>query len=180
MKIRTPVLILGLAGFTVTADAWLAFPILPAIADGFNEGMSRSGLLIAAYMIPFGLFQIVFGHMVIRYGKPELLSVFMLLFATAAFLCAIAENMTQLTVYRALTGIFAAPVIPASMAFIGNLEPVEQRRQAAGFYIGISLSGQGLSMAIGGITAHFLDWRFVFAIYAAELSHLPVDSPSFF
>lgn len=120
MKIRTPVLILGLAGFTVTADTWMASPILPAIANGFNGGIARSGLLVTAYMIPFGLFQIVFGHMVIRYGKPELLSVFMLLFSTAAFLCAIAENMTQLTVFRALTGIFAAPVIPASLALIGG------------------------------------------------------------
>ncbi|MHB1042532.1 MAG: hypothetical protein ACYC0Q_06815 [Eubacteriales bacterium] len=32
--------------------------------------------------------------------------------------------------------------------------------------MGISFLGQGLSMAIGGTTAYFLNWRGVFGIYS--------------
>ncbi len=63
------ILILGLAGFVVMADNWVVSPILPAIAKSLQVSPVRAGLLISAYMIPFGLFQLVFGPLADRYGK---------------------------------------------------------------------------------------------------------------
>lgn len=166
MKTRTIILILGLAGFTVMADNWVVSPILPAISENFNVGIARAGLLITAYMIPFGLFQLVFGPLADRYGKRQVINFAMLFFSVAAALCAVAGNITQLAVYRALTGVFAASVMPISLALIGDLVPLAQRQSAIGSFMGISFLGQGLSMAIGGTTAYFLNWRGVFAIYA--------------
>jgi predicted MFS family arabinose efflux permease len=47
---------LGLAGFVVMADNWVVSPILPAIAQNINVPATSAGLLITAYMIPFGIF----------------------------------------------------------------------------------------------------------------------------
>ena len=60
MNEKRLVLILGLAGFVVMADNWVVSPILPAIAQSLNVSPVRAGLLITAYMIPFGLFQLGF------------------------------------------------------------------------------------------------------------------------
>lgn len=108
MKVKTLILILGLSGFTVMADNWVVSPILPAIAADSNQSVTRAGLLITAYMIPFGLFQLVFGPLADRYGKRQVINLSMLLFSVAAALCSVASGMTDLTVYRALTGVFAA------------------------------------------------------------------------
>ncbi len=166
MKTKTTILILGLAGFTVLADNWVVSPILPAISAYFNEQVSRAGLLITAYMIPFGLFQLIFGPLADRFGKRQVISLAMLFFSISAILCSIADNLSELSIYRALTGIFAASVIPISLALIGDLVPLSQRQSAIGSFMGISFLGQGLSMAIGGTVAYFLNWRGVFAIYA--------------
>ena len=60
-------MLLGLAGFMVMADNWVVSPILPAISQNLEIDISRAVLLITAYMIPFGLVQIIFGPLADRY-----------------------------------------------------------------------------------------------------------------
>ncbi|QGP93331.1 Inner membrane transport protein YnfM [Neomoorella glycerini] len=166
MKRNTLILILGLAGFTVMADNWVVSPILPAIARSLNIEPVRAGLLITAYMIPFGLFQLIFGPLADRYGKRQVVNLAMALFTVGTGLSALGFSLTGLAAYRALTGIFAASVMPISLALIGDVVPLQERQAAIGTFMGISFLGQGLSMAIGGTIAYFLSWRGVFAAYA--------------
>jgi predicted MFS family arabinose efflux permease len=166
------IMLLGLAGFIVMADNWVVAPILPAIAHNLNIDISRAGLLITAYMIPFGIFQIIFGSLADRYGKKQVITFSMIMFTLATGLCALGSMLTNLAVYRALTGIFAASVMPVSLALIGDIFPMQERQQAIGTFMGISFLGQGLSMAVGGTIAYFLNWRGVFAAYSL-LSLIP-------
>ena len=166
MKRNTLILILGLAGFTVMADNWVVSPLLPAIARSLNIEPVRAGLLITAYMIPFGLFQLIFGPLADRYGKRQVVNLAMALFTVGTGLSALGFSLTGLAAYRALTGIFAASVMPISLALIGDVVPLQERQAAIGTFMGISFLGQGLSMAIGGTIAYFLSWRGVFAAYA--------------
>ncbi|MDN5326138.1 MAG: hypothetical protein PWP41_834 [Moorella sp. (in: firmicutes)] len=130
MKRNTLILILGLAGFTVMADNWVVSPILPAIARSFNIEPVRAGLLITAYMIPFGLFQLIFGPLADRYGKRQVVNLAMALFTLGTGLSALGFSLTGLAAYRALTGIFAASVMPISLALIGDVVPLQERQAA--------------------------------------------------
>lgn len=159
-------MLLGLAGFIVMADNWVVSPILPAIAQNLNIDIARAGLLITAYMIPFGIFQIIFGPLADRYGKKQVITFAVIMFTIATGLCALGSNLTNLSIYRALTGVFAASVMPISLALIGDVFPIQERQGAIGTFMGISFLGQGLSMAIGGTIAFFLNWRGVFGAYA--------------
>jgi MFS family permease len=144
------VILLGFLGFMVMADNWVVSPILPAISENIGVAVERAGLLIAAYMIPFGIFQIIFGPLADRYGKKQVITFSIILFTVATGLCAMGFGLTDLAIYRALTGIFAAAVMPISLALIGDIFPVEQRQGAIGTFMGISFLGQGLSMVTGG------------------------------
>lgn len=166
MNQKSILLILGLAGFTVMADNWVVSPILPAIAQNIGTSVVSTGVLITSYMIPFGLFQLVFGPLADRFGKRQILTFAMFFFTFAAALTAIGSGLSDLSLYRALTGIFAASVMPVSLALIGDLVPMEQRQSAIGTFMGISFLGQSLSMAIGGSIAFFLSWRGVFLAYS--------------
>ncbi|WP_298200154.1 MFS transporter [Desulfosporosinus sp.] len=160
------IMLLGLAGFIVMADNWVVSPILPAISQNLDIDISRAGLLISAYMIPFGIFQIVFGPLADRYGKKQVITSAMIIFTIATGLCALGTSLTSLSIFRALTGVFAAAVMPISLALIGDMFPIQERQGAIGTFMGISFLGQGLSMAIGGTIAYFLNWRGVFGVYA--------------
>ena len=166
MKKNKIIMLLGLAGFIVMADNWVVSPILPAIAQNINVDVAKAGLLITAYMIPFGFFQIVFGPLADRFGKKQVITFAVAMFTIATGLCALGSNLVNLSIFRALTGIFAASVMPISLAMIGDIFPVNERQGAIGTFMGISFLGQGLSMAIGGTIAYFLNWRGVFGVYA--------------
>ncbi|MDV3429563.1 MAG: MFS transporter [Bacillota bacterium] len=163
---RSLIVLLGLAGFIVMADNWVVSPILPTISQNLNIDVAKAGLLITAYMIPFGVFQIIFGPLADRYGKKQVITFSVLAFTIATGLCALGSSLTSLALFRALTGIFAASVMPISLALIGDVFPMEERQQAIGTFMGLSFLGQGLSMAIGGTIAFFLNWRGVFIAYA--------------
>lgn len=166
LKRKTVLLILGLAGFVVMADSYVVSPILPAIAKSIGVPPTTAGLLITAYLIPFGMFQLVFGPLADRYGKRQVLTLSIIFFTFAAALTSAGRDLSELSLYRALTGMFAASIMPVSLALIGDLVPLPERQAAIGTFIGISFLGQGLSMIIGGSIAFFLNWRGVFLAYS--------------
>lgn len=77
MNPRNILFALSFAGFIVIADNWVVSPILPAIAQDMGVSIAGTSLLIAAYMIPFGLFQLVFGYLSDRFGKRQVMSLAM-------------------------------------------------------------------------------------------------------
>lgn len=166
MPSKRIVAMLGLAGFIVMADNWVVSPILPAISKGVGASTASAGILIAAYMLPFGIFQLVFGPLADRFGKTRVILGTFTVFALATALCALGSTLTSIALLRALTGVFAAATMPISLALIADIVPMEQRQQAIGSFMGIAFLGQALSMGIGGAIAYFLDWRGVFVTYA--------------
>lgn len=167
MKERSLIMVLGLAGFVVMADNWVVSPILPAIARAIDVPTANAGLLITAYMIPFGLFQLLFGPLADRFGKKQIVGFSMVFFTVGTALCGLASHIWDLALYRGVTGVFAASVMPISLALIGDVVPMDRRQAAIGTFMGIAFLGQGLSMAMGGAIAHYVSWRGVFLTYAA-------------
>lgn len=166
MNKKKIIMILGFAGFVAMADNWVVSPILPSIAHNLNADFASASIIITAYMLPFGLFQLIYGYLAERFGKRQVITFSISMFTIATALCAFAIAIPDLAVYRALTGMFAAAIMPVSLALIGDIFPMEERQSAIGSFMGFSFLGQGLSMAIGGSIAYFLNWRGVFGIYA--------------
>lgn len=163
---RRLVLLLGMAGFIVMADNWVVSPILPAISKSVGVRPEAAGVLIAAYMLPFGIFQLVFGPLADRLGKTRVILGTFIAFSVATALCALGTTLTGIAFFRALTGLFAAATMPISLALIADVVPMENRQEAIGAFMGIAFLGQALSMGIGGAIAYFFDWRGVFIVYA--------------
>ena len=167
MNVKRLILVLGLAGFIVMADNWVVAPLLPTVAREFSVDPARAGVLIAAYMLPFGLFQLVYGPLADRFGKLRVVTISLALFTVATALCASATGLVDLTAFRALTGVFAAATMPVSLALIGDLVPMHERQKAIATFMGIAFLGQATSMTIGGTIAAVSSWRGVFIVYAA-------------
>ena len=174
MNVKRLIPILGLAGFIVMADNWVVSPLLPAMARSFHTDPARAGILIAAYMLPFGLFQLVFGPLADRFGKLRVIGVTLVFFTFATTLCGLGIGLADLTVYRAITGLFAAATMPVSLALIGDLVPMERRQQAIAGFMGIAFLGQAASMTIGGSIAYVSSWRGVFFVYGGVAAVITV------
>lgn len=169
------------AVFMVSAEARVIAPLLPAIAQEFRTSTSTAGLLISAYSIPYGLFQLVYGPLADRFSRQRVMGVALALFALGTLVGGLAPNLPALNILRFCTGAAAAGVIPVALAYVGDAVPYHARQATLGRVVSISSLGGVLSAALGGVIASLLSWRALFLVYgvvalvvAAVLVRLPV------
>lgn len=169
------------AVFMVAAEARVIAPLLPAIAQDFRTSVSSAGLLITAYNIPYGLFQLIYGPLADRFSRQRVMGVALALFSVGTVVSGFAPNLPALDLLRLGTGAAAAGVIPIALAYIGDAVPYERRQTVLGQVVSISAMGGVLSAALGGFIAALVSWRALFVGYgalaclvAALLLRLPV------
>lgn len=183
LKYTTLILILGLAGFISAADNWFISPSLPAIAAGFKSSISKAGIILTAYMIPYGIMQPVYGFLSDRLSKKKVLQWILCGLALGTAGCALSNSLGVLLVWRAITGFFAAGIIAVSLALIGDTAPTLERQTYVGKFMGIVFLGQGLSSGLGGALTKYFNWRASFIFFTVIsmctvffLNKLPNDS----
>nr|WP_319539297.1 MFS transporter [uncultured Methanospirillum sp.] len=163
---RVLVLILGVAGFISAADNWFVSPALPAIAEDLGISALSAGLILTAYLLPYGCMQPVFGLISDRIGKVRMLTWILAGFTIGSGACALAGTLQALVFWRAFTGFFAAGIIAISLACLGDAIPQEERQHYVGIFMGIVFLGQGLSVGIGGLLAELFSWRVPFILFS--------------
>ncbi|MFW6102636.1 MAG: MFS transporter, partial [Chloroflexota bacterium] len=171
-NLRLMVLILGLMLFWVQGDNYAASPLIVQIAKDFNLSIGQAALSITSYMLPFGLFTLIFGPLADRFGKAKVINT--AAFGTAIFSClgAVAFNLTSLCIIRAVNGAFAAAIIPVTMSLIGDAYGHDPKaaQNALGRVFGMMFLGGACATAIAGALSFVGSWRLVYLVYGiAEL-----------
>lgn len=163
-----PTALLLSGGFIVAADARVAAPLLPAIADDFQVSIGAAGLTVAFYSLSYAVGQVFYGPLGDRVGKVQVIRVVLMVFALASMLCAAAPSYPALLGLRLVTGLAAAAVIPMSLAYLGDtVAGYPARQKAIGIFLSAIVSGQVLGQAIGGILAGVFSWRAIFVLIGA-------------
>lgn len=155
------------AVFMVSAEARVIAPLLPAIAQDFRTSVPSVGILITAYNIPYGLFQLVYGPLADRFSRQRVMGAALALFSVGTFVSGFAPNLPVLDILRLATGGAAAGVIPIALAYVGDAVPYERRQAVLGQVVSISAMGGVLSAALGGFIAALVSWRVLFIGYGA-------------
>jgi predicted MFS family arabinose efflux permease len=78
-------------------------------------------------------------------------------------LSALAPNLMLLVVGRALAGGLFAAIIPASLVYIGDTVPIEERQRALSDQLATSAIATALATAAAGLAAYLELWRLAFA-----------------
>jgi predicted MFS family arabinose efflux permease len=155
---------LGFGGLLVNADNRAITPMLPAMAETLHTTASSAALLVTAYSIPYGLFQLVYGPIADRFGKVKTILLSLCLFAVGTIACGFVDSFAWLLALRFITGMFAAGIIPTTLALIGDQYTVTERPRAIAFFMSLSTSGQALGIVIGGLVAQFASFSVLFIL----------------
>jgi len=158
---------LAAAAFVSGANLRLFDALLPTVARDFGVLPTTASVVITAFTLAYGLFQIVHGPLGDRAGKLRVVGIATLIAAAASLGCSFASSLEMLTALRFATGIGAAAIVPLSLAWIGDNTPYEKRQAALGRFLGFILMGQIFGPALGGALAEFVDWRRIFDVLAA-------------
>jgi len=140
---------------------------LPAIErDLESSGASGAtiGWLINAYLLPLGALVLLGGVAGDRYGRKRMFLAGVAMFVVASAGCALAPGFGWLLGSRALQGIGAALLVPASLALLGAAFEGEARGRAVGAWAAASAVTGALGPLVGGWLVDTVGWRAIFLI----------------
>ena len=159
-------LALAAAAFVSGANLRLFDALLPTVAEDFAVPPTTASIVVTAFTLAYGLFQIVHGPLGDRVGKLRVIGGATLIASAASLGCAFAPTLSALAVMRFATGIGAAAIVPLSLAWIGDNTAYEKRQATLGRFLSFILMGQILGPALGGALTEFVSWRRVFDVMA--------------
>lgn len=161
------IFLLGIMAFLAQGDNYNAAPMIIEIAKDLNIEVSQAAISVTAYMLPFGLFTLVYGPLGDKIGKTKILKTCAFLTAIFSALGAVVFNLPSLIAIRAINGIFAAGTLPVTMALIGDMYGKNPKdvQNALGKVMGMMFLGGAVAPVIGGALAYIGSWRLVYLAY---------------
>ncbi len=115
-----------------------------------------SGLVFAIFYATLG---IPVARLADRTSRRNIIAVSLTIWSAMTAMCGLAQNFTQLMLFRIGVGIGEAGSSPPSHSIIADLYPPEKRAGAMAVYsLGVVL-GAGFGTLIGGVVAHSYGWR---------------------
>jgi len=173
--------VLAAATFLIFFQAYMVAPLIPRFSAAFGVSSQRIGLIVPAYMIPYGVSTLFYGLLSDRLGRRRIMLASLLAFVVLTALTATARSASQILLWRLLTGLGASGVVPLALALIGTLFPYEQRGRPLGWLFGAMAGGMAFGSTVGVILEPFIGWRMLFisvAIAAAAVLSLLVSQRS--
>jgi EmrB/QacA subfamily drug resistance transporter len=152
--------VIGIAQLLVVLDVTIVNIALPSAQQDLGFSDDERQWVITAYALAFGSLLLLGGRIADLFGRKWTFIGGLLGFAGASALGGAAGSFGLLVAARALQGIFAAMLAPASLSLLTTTftDPAE-RGKAFGIYAGIAGMGGAIGLLLGGALTEALDWR---------------------
>lgn len=156
---------LCLAYFLIILDAGVLNLALPTIRHDLSASMAGAQWVLDGYTVALAALLLSSGRAGDRWGHRRVLCGGVIVFVIASAGCALAPDIGGLIAWRAVQGVGAAIVLPATLALIPHLFTEESvRGRATVCWVGAGALAMAAAPLIGGALIAILGWRSIFAV----------------
>ena len=128
------------------------------------HGLEHYAWVFTAYMLASTVSVPIYGKLSDIYGRRPFFLAGMIIFLAGSALCGVAQDMTQLILFRGIQGLGAGAMMPIAIAIIGDIFSPAER----GKWQGLMMAIFGLSSIVGPVLGGWLTdgwgWRWVFYV----------------
>jgi DHA2 family multidrug resistance protein-like MFS transporter len=159
--------VLVISLLVVVLDNTVLNVALRTISDprkGLGATQSQLEWAINSYTLVFAGLLFTAGILADRLGRRITLITGLALFGIASLVSAYAQSADQLIAARALMGLGAAAVMPATLSIIANVFEPRERGRAIGIWAGAVGLGVAIGPIVGGLLLEHFWWGSVFLI----------------
>lgn len=185
LPVDNPVLLavgIMLASLLQILDTTIANVAIPHMQSTLGATNDEISWVLTSYIVAVAVAMPITGWLADRIGSRRLFLLSVSGFVLSSMLCGMAQNVTQMVVFRALQGATGAFISPLSQAgMIDTNKPSRQSQMMAIWGMGI-MAGPILGPILGGWLTENWNWRAVFFVNvplgAVSLMIMAAELPS--
>jgi EmrB/QacA subfamily drug resistance transporter len=152
-----------LALLLAALDQTIVGTALPRIVAELN-GLDRYSWLITGYLVASTVVVPIAGKLGDLFGRKPFLIVGMIGFVAASALCGVAQDMTQLIVFRIVQGLFGGMLFASAFTVLGDIYTPAERARIQGLFGAVFGLSSIIGPIVGGFLTDNLGWRWVFYV----------------
>jgi EmrB/QacA subfamily drug resistance transporter len=147
---------------------------IPTMQQALDASASQVQWIIDAYAVVFAGVLLTAGALGDRFGRKKALLSGLVVFGLGALFAGLASGASQVIAGRAVMGVGAAFVMPATLSIITAIFPPAERPRAIAIWAGFSGAGAALGPVVSGALLESFWWG------AAVLVNLPLVALTWF
>jgi EmrB/QacA subfamily drug resistance transporter len=141
---------------------------IPSMQEQLHASASQVQWIIDAYAVVFAGSLLTAGALGDRFGRKRALLTGLVVFGAGTLFAGVASSASQVIAGRAVMGIGAALVMPATLSIITTIFPPEERPRAIATWAGFAGAGGAIGPIVSGALLEAFWWG------SAVLATLPV------
>src|SRR4029077_9829534 len=150
--------------FMIMLDNTIVNVALPSIEHSLHMSISSLEWIVTAYALTFAALLITGGKLGDLYGRRKMFTAGLVIFTLASLACGLAPSAGILIAARAVQGVGAALMSPATLSIITATFPPRERGQAIGIWAGVSALALAIGPLGGGLIVENLNSNWIFFI----------------
>jgi EmrB/QacA subfamily drug resistance transporter len=150
--------------FMIMLDNTIVNVALPSIERSLHMSISSLEWIVTAYALTFAALLITGGKLGDLYGRRKMFIAGLTIFTLASLACGLAPSAGFLIGARAVQGVGAALMNPATLSIITATFPPKERGQAIGIWAGVSAMALAIGPLLGGLIVDNINWHWIFYV----------------
>jgi EmrB/QacA subfamily drug resistance transporter len=150
--------------FMIMLDNTVVNVALPSIQRDLKVSVSSLEWVVNSYFLTFAVLMLTGGKLADLLGRRRIFITGLIVFTLSSLACGLATSGDMLIAARAVQGVGAALMNPATLSIISATFPPRQRGMAMGIWVGVSAVALALGPITGGLLSEHAHWSWIFFI----------------
>jgi EmrB/QacA subfamily drug resistance transporter len=155
---------LAVALFMIMLDNTIVNVALPSIKRDLGIAVSELEWTVTAYALTFAVLLLTGGKLGDLLGRRLIFTIGLAIFTASSLFCGLSSTAPELIAARAVQGVGAALMMPATLSIITATFAARERGMAIGIWAGVSASALAIGPLLGGVITEHLSWNWIFYV----------------
>jgi DHA2 family multidrug resistance protein len=145
-------------------DTTIANVALPYMQGTLSASQDQINWVLTSYIVAAAIMTAPVGWIANRFGRKKVFIVCSAGFTVASVMCGLAQDITQMVLFRLLQGMFGAALVPLSQAVMLDSYALHERAKAMSIWgMGVML-GPIMGPSLGAWLTETYSWHWVFFV----------------
>ena len=145
-------------------DTTIANVALPYMQGSLSASQDQINWVLTSYIVAAAIMTAPVGWIANRFGRKRLFIVCSAGFTIASVLCGLAQDITQMVLFRLLQGVFGAALVPLSQAVMLDSYALHERAKAMAIWGMGVMMGPIMGPSLGAWLTETYSWHWVFFV----------------